>query len=88
MNRGLYLPNHGRPRRLLGPTVGVQGNLDPVALFAPADEIRRQVGRILERAGGRPGHVFNLGHGVLPDTPVAHVAALIDAVHELSAVGR
>jgi uroporphyrinogen decarboxylase len=72
----------------LGPTVGVQGNLDPVALFAPADEIRRQVARILDRAGGRPGHVFNLGHGVLPDTPVAHVATVIDAVHELSAVGR
>ena len=78
----------GEAWRRLGPTVGVQGNLDPAALFAPADEIRRQVARILERAGGRPGHVFNLGHGVLPDTPVAHVAALIDAVHELSAVGR
>lgn len=69
----------------LGPGVGVQGNLDPVALFAPPDEIRRQAARILARAGGRPGHVFNLGHGVLPETPVAHVAALIDAVHELSA---
>jgi uroporphyrinogen decarboxylase len=78
----------GEAWRRLGPTVGVQGNLDPAALFAPADEIRRQVARILERAGGRPGHVFNLGHGVLPDTPVAHVAALIAAVHELSAVGR
>jgi uroporphyrinogen decarboxylase len=46
------------------------------------------VARILERAAGRPGHVFNLGHGVLPSTPVTHVAALIDVVHELSAVGR
>ncbi|MBI3768161.1 MAG: uroporphyrinogen decarboxylase [Deltaproteobacteria bacterium] len=69
----------------LGADVGVQGNLDPVALFAPPDEIHRQVARILERAGGRRGHIFNLGHGVLPETPVAHVAALIDAVHELSA---
>jgi uroporphyrinogen decarboxylase len=69
----------------LGDGVGVQGNLDPVALFAPPEEIRRRVGRILERAGGRPGHVFNLGHGVLPATPVAHVAALVDAVHALSA---
>lgn len=69
----------------LGTDVGVQGNLDPVALFAPPDEIRRRVARILERASGRPGHVFNLGHGVLPETPVAHVAAMIDAVHELSA---
>jgi uroporphyrinogen decarboxylase len=64
---------------------GVQGNLDPVALFAPPDEIRRRVAGILARAGGRPGHIFNLGHGVLPDTPVEHVAAMIDAVHELSA---
>ena len=75
----------GEAWRRLGPTVGVQGNLDPVALFAPPEEIRRQVARILERAAGRPGHVFNLGHGVLPDTPVAHVATVIDAVHELSA---
>ena len=69
----------------LGADVAVQGNLDPVALFAPPDEIRRRVARILEQAGGRPGHVFNLGHGVLPETPVAHVVAMIDAVHELSA---
>jgi uroporphyrinogen decarboxylase len=69
----------------VGHDVAVQGNLDPVALFAPPAEIRRQVARILERAGGRPGHVFNLGHGVLPDTPLEHVALVIDAVHELSA---
>jgi uroporphyrinogen decarboxylase len=71
--------------RRLGADVGVQGNLDPVALFAEPDEIRRQAARILALARGRHGHIFNLGHGVLPDTPVAHVAALIDAVHELSA---
>ena len=70
--------------RRVGDDVAVQGNLDPVALFAPPDEIRRRVARILEQAGGRPGHVFNLGHGVLPETPVPHVAALIDAVHALS----
>jgi len=69
----------------LGDGVGVQGNLDPVALFAPRAEIRRRVARILGRAGGRAGHVFNLGHGVLPQTPPEHVAALIEAVHELSA---
>jgi uroporphyrinogen decarboxylase len=69
----------------LGEDVAVQGNLDPVALLAPPDEIRRRVARVLERAGGRPGHVFNLGHGVLPQTPVEHVAAMVDAVHELSA---
>jgi uroporphyrinogen decarboxylase len=69
----------------LGPDVAVQGNLDPAALLAPPAEIRRRVQAILDRAGGRPGHVFNLGHGVLPDTPVDHVRAMVDAVHELSA---
>jgi uroporphyrinogen decarboxylase len=70
--------------RRLGSNVGVQGNLDPTVLFAEPGEIRRQTARILERAGRRPGHVFNLGHGVLVDTPVDHVRALVDAVHELS----
>jgi uroporphyrinogen decarboxylase len=69
----------------LGADVAVQGNLDPVALFAPPAEIKRRVAAILGRAGGRCGHIFNLGHGVLPETPVPHVAAMIDAVHELSA---
>ncbi|MBI4488290.1 MAG: uroporphyrinogen decarboxylase [Deltaproteobacteria bacterium] len=69
----------------VGYDVGVQGNLDPVALLAPPDEIRRRVREILRRAGGRPGHIFNLGHGVLPNTAVEHVIAMVDAVHELSA---
>jgi uroporphyrinogen decarboxylase len=69
----------------VGHDVAVQGNLDPVALFAPAKDIKARVGEILSRAGGRPGHVFNLGHGVLPETPVEHVIAMVDAVHELSA---
>ncbi len=69
----------------VGHDVAVQGNLDPLVLFAPPEEIRRRVARILERAAGRPGHIFNLGHGVLPETPIEHVATLIDAVHELSA---
>lgn len=68
----------------LGYDVAVQGNLDPVALFAPPDEIRRRAVKILEKAAGRPGHIFNLGHGVLPGTPVDHVLALVDAVHEAS----
>jgi uroporphyrinogen decarboxylase len=63
----------------------LQGNLDPCALFAPRDAIRERVGAILAEAEGRPGHVFNLGHGVLPGTPVDSVRALVDAVHELSA---
>jgi len=69
----------------VGYDAGVQGNLDPAALFASPAEIRRRVGEILHRAGGRPGHIFNLGHGVLPDTPVEHVIAMVEAVHELSA---
>ena len=68
----------------IGPDRAVQGNLDPLALFAPYDELRRQVRRVLDEAGGRPGHVFNLGHGILPHTPVENVRAMIDLVHELS----
>ncbi|MCH7566641.1 MAG: uroporphyrinogen decarboxylase [Nitrospirae bacterium] len=71
--------------RRVGYDVGVQGNLDPVALFAPPAEIRARVKDILKRADGRSGHIFNLGHGILPETPVEHVIAMVDAVHELSA---
>jgi uroporphyrinogen decarboxylase len=74
----------GEGWRRVGHDVGIQGNLDPAALFAPPAEIRRRTAAILEQAGGRPGHIFNLGHGVLPGTPVDHVRALVDAVHELS----
>jgi len=69
----------------LGAGVGVQGNLDPIALFADVAEIRARARAILDQAGGRAGHIFNLGHGILPETPVDHVIALVDAVHELSA---
>jgi uroporphyrinogen decarboxylase len=69
----------------VGHDVAVQGNLDPVALFASPKEIKSRVAEILRRAGGKPGHIFNLGHGVLPETPVDHVIAMVDAVHELSA---
>jgi uroporphyrinogen decarboxylase len=72
----------------LGPGVAVQGNLDPVILFAPIEEIRAQARRILDQAAGRPGHIFNLGHGILPQTPVDHVRALIDFVHETSSRWR
>ena len=65
----------------LGSGVAVQGNLDPVILFAPELEVRSRVRRVLDRVGGRPGHVFNLGHGILPTTPVERVHALIDEVH-------
>jgi len=58
--------------------VAVQGNLDPVALFAPLPELRKRVEDILRRAAGRPGFIFNLGHGILPETPVDHVKAVVD----------
>ncbi len=59
----------------------VQGNLDPVVLFAPREVVETHAARVLDAAGGRPGHVFNLGHGILPDTPVDAVHALVDFVH-------
>lgn len=67
--------------RRLGPQVAVQGNLDPAVLLGPISEIKRQASRILKQAQGRPGHIFNLGHGILPQTPVDHVLALVDHVH-------
>ena len=69
----------------LGPSVGIMGNLDPVGLFAGKDHIRNEARKILAQAGGRPGHIFNLGHGILPETPVENVVALVEIVHEMSA---
>ena len=69
---------------VVGHDVALQGNLDPVVLFAPLHEIERRVEDILRRAAGRPGHIFNLGHGILPNTPVESVAAVVDLVHKLS----
>jgi uroporphyrinogen decarboxylase len=66
----------------LGPSVAIQGNLDPAVLLGPMAEIDRQAQRILRQAGGRPGHIFNLGHGILPQTPVDSVRFLIDTVHD------
>lgn len=62
----------------------VQGNLDPVVLFADQKELRARAAAILAQAGGRPGHIFNLGHGILPETPVENVRALVNFVRELS----
>ena len=70
--------------RRVGHDVSVMGNLDPVVLFADRSHVISQAKKILDQAGGRPGHIFNLGHGILPDTPVDNVIALVDAVHELS----
>ena len=68
----------------VGPDVAVQGNLDPAALLGPPALIRERVTAVLDRAGGRPGHIFNLGHGVHQETPVDHVRLMVDLVHELS----
>jgi uroporphyrinogen decarboxylase len=68
----------------LGPGVAVQGNLDPVALLAPWTALEKRAHDVLDQAAGRPGHIFNLGHGILPDTPVDNVSRLVDTVHEYS----
>ncbi len=70
--------------RLLGEDVAVQGNLDPALLFAPLPEIQTRLHDILRRAAGRPGHIFNLGHGVLQHTPVEVLKAVVEMVHESS----
>ncbi|HEX6988816.1 MAG TPA: uroporphyrinogen decarboxylase [Bacillota bacterium] len=68
----------------IGPEYAVQGNLDPVALLGPWEQVAQRAHDVLRRAGGRPGHIFNLGHGVLPDTPVDHLRRLVELVHEHS----
>jgi uroporphyrinogen decarboxylase len=64
---------------------GVQGNLDPALLLGPFERVERQTREILSLVGGRPGHIFNLGHGVLPETDPAHLRALVEIVHETTA---
>jgi uroporphyrinogen decarboxylase len=73
-------------RRRTAGRVALQGNLDPCILFAKPERIEREVVRVLESYGAGPGHVFNLGHGILPETPPEHAGAMIDAVHRHSAV--
>ena len=68
----------------IGPRKAIQGNLDPKVLFLSLREIKKNVKKILKDADGRSGHIFNLGHGVLPETPVENVVALVEMVHELS----
>ncbi len=67
---------------LLGDGLAIQGNLDPVALFAPRNLLLNKVDQLLDEAAGRPGHIFNLGHGILPATPVENVEAVIERVHD------
>jgi uroporphyrinogen decarboxylase len=66
----------------IGADRAVQGNLDPAALFAPRPELERRVRHVLAQAGGQPGHIFNLGHGILPETPVENARAVVELVHE------
>jgi uroporphyrinogen decarboxylase len=68
----------------LGLRGAVQGNLDPVLLFADWKELKSRAQEILRQAAGRPGHIFNLGHGILPETPVDNVKALCDFIREHS----
>ncbi len=70
--------------KTIGYEHAIQGNLDPVVLFGPVKEIRRRVKEIIDMAAGRPGHIFNLGHGIVLGTPVDNVRAVVDAVHEFS----
>jgi uroporphyrinogen decarboxylase len=77
-----------RAWQALGGDVAVQGNLDPAALLGPPAAIEERATDVLHRAGGRPGHIFNLGHGLLPTTPPDHVKHLVDAVHRLSAEAK
>ena len=65
----------------IGDGVAIQGNLDPIALFAPKEVLEAKIDDILDRAAGRPGHIFNLGHGVLPGAPIEAVETLIERVH-------
>ncbi len=70
--------------RMIGPERAIQGNLDPMSLLADVAELRRRANDVLQQAAGRPGHIFNLGHGVLPQTPLGNARALVDFVHENS----
>ncbi len=72
----------------LGPDTAIQGNLDPLALLAPWPELKSRARRVLDQANGRPGHIFNLGHGILPQTPVDNVRRLVDFVHEYTSNQR
>lgn len=68
----------------LGDNVAIQGNLDPVALFADWEALKVRTRHILDSVKGKPGHIFNVGHGILPETPIENVRRLVDFVHEYS----
>ena len=68
--------------KAVGPGCAVQGNLDPITLFAPDDVLKARVQEVLREAHGRPGHIFNLGHGIVPGTPVENVIQVVRWVKE------
>ena len=74
----------GKARDILGPDMAVQGNLDPTVLFASPEIIEREVKRVLDENADRPGHIFNLGHGILPTVPPANAIHMVECVHRLS----
>lgn len=76
--------NLGAARDILGPEMAVQGNLDPTVLFGNGEIIEREVRRILDENAGRPGHIFNLGHGILPTAPPENAIRMVECVHRLS----
>jgi uroporphyrinogen decarboxylase len=76
-----------RARDELGAGVAVQGNLDPAVLLGPPEEVERHAADVLRRARRRPGHIFNLGHGLLPSTPPDTVARLVEFVHHWNGEG-
>jgi len=76
--------NLGKARDIIGPDIAVQGNLDPTVLYAPKDHIEREVQRILDENAGRPGFIFNLGHGILPTVPPENAIHMVECVHRLS----
>ncbi len=67
--------------RRIGHDRAIQGNMDPLVLCAPREVVERRVRQVLAEAGGRPGHIFNLGHGIIPETPVDTVKAVVDLIH-------
>ena len=71
----------------VGHDKGIQGNLDPAALLGPPDVMTRKAADVLRRAEGRPGHIFNLGHGLMPTTPLDNAIRLVDFVHEYRGAG-
>ena len=76
--------NLGKARDVLGPDMAVQGNLDPTVLYASKEIIEREVKRVLDENAGRPGHIFNLGHGILPTVPPENAIFMVECVHRLS----